>query len=112
MQVADGPWYVDLGIIAAAIMSLATIWRLVVGPVIHGVWAAVRAAPQITVALEELCIILQGDVLGKLDEIQAAFTAHVSEAEARDERLDSHAALLKDHGVRLVKLEQGDGGRK
>lgn len=95
-------WYVTLAIIASALASLGIVWRVAIHPTLSAIWAAIKAAPQIPIILDDLREILRSDVLNKLEGIQMAATR-------LEERTGSHEKRLDDHETRITKIEKWKG---
>lgn len=102
----SGPWWMDLAAFATALTAAGVVWRMVIWPFLRAVWMAIRAAPQIPIILDEMKVILQSDVLEKLEEMKATFTTHEVEAAKRDNRLDYHTNQLENHEIRITRLER------
>ena len=99
----DTPWYLLLGIIATVLTSLTVMWRLLIFPMLTAIWAAIKAAPQIPIILDDLRDILRSDVLGKLEAMQ------ISGAKL-EERLDNHDIRIADHEIRISRQEKKEEG--
>jgi hypothetical protein len=96
----------DLAAWAGIFISCAAIWRLAVWPGLRAIWAAILAAPKIADGTRELVQLIEGDVMGKLEEMNQSFTEHESKATVRDQRLDAHTLQLENHELRITQLEK------
>lgn len=104
----EGPWWTDLSALAVALTAAGVVWRMAVWPFFRGIWAAVRAAPQIPVILAEIEELLRSNVIDKLEAIDTHMSGHAVEALARDNLLSQHTAQLDDHEMRIVQIERRD----
>ena len=94
LDVTQGTWAVDLAAWTGVLVFFATLWRLVLRPI-------VQMVSRLVTGVERLNDLLEGDVLTKLDAGAHAIVDHAV-------RIDEHAARLDDHHVRITKLEGTD----
>jgi len=98
MNISEGAWYVDLGIIAGVLTSFGIIWRMALWPGLKTFWLAITAAPRIADGIGKVVDLIEGDVLNELTGVRSNLEAHIVEAGIRDEK-------LAEHEQRLGKLE-------
>lgn len=99
LNVSDGAWYVDLGVLAGILTSLAVIWRVVLWPGLKAFWAAIVAAPKIAEGVGRVVELVEGDVLSELNDVKVTLRTHITEADNRDIK-------ISEHEQRLGKLEE------
>lgn len=108
-------WYVTLGIIAGSLASVGVIWKIAVYPILHAIWLAIKAAPQIPLILDDLKEILQSDIVSKLDSVvleqervRVQLDATLPPLEKIRADVSQHELRLSDHELRINKLEKED----
>ncbi|CAB4166900.1 hypothetical protein UFOVP1383_42 [uncultured Caudovirales phage] len=98
-NLTEGPWYVDLGALAGALAAASAIWKLALVPFLRGIWAAIKAAPQLADGVQDLVkLLVEGNILERLEEGSRRFAGI-------DLRLD-------DHDTRLEELEAARAARR
>lgn len=109
----ETPWYVELGILAGALISAATIWKLGIVPGARALWgglravaAAILAAPQIVAGIEKLNQLVEGDVIERLDAGAARFNEQEARIGDHDVRLGRHESRLDGHDAAIAALHE------
>lgn len=107
MDLTSGPWWVDLSALAAVLVAMGTIWRMLFWPILRALWATMQAIPKIPIYLENIQRILESNVLEKLDEAKVGIIHNTEQLGQQLTRIDSHTIQLESHELRLGKLEKG-----
>ncbi len=98
-------WYIELGIAAGALTAASIIWQKAVRPISRVIWAALISAPQIAIGIEEIKLLVEGDVLTRLDAGAKRFDDLEGKMDAHGKRLDGHdealAALYEAIGTNM-----------
>lgn len=114
-DITAGEWPLDLVAWAGAVTAFGIIWQRVLVPIRRGLWSAIIAAPKIADGVGDVVRLIEGDVLGKLEEIKVESAVHAEQSKARDGRINLHTITLEDHELRLGKVEEAifgePGGR-
>ncbi len=90
--------------------ALGVIWKKGGEAVVHGIWAAILAAPEIPTALNNLGEVLRTDVVEELQQInQRALLVDNTIAE-HTERIEQHGHRINELDGRVGALEEAGAG--
>lgn len=108
----EGPWYVQLSVLLGLVITLSTVLRLVIWPILKRFWQAIIAAPKLAENVGRLVELLEIDILHKVEvlEIKTELAeAHIgsldSKVSAITARLDAHDKRADAYEMRTNLIE-------
>ena len=70
----EGPWWIDLGAVAATVTAMGIIWKMLLWPGMKTTWRAIIAAPQLAAGVGRLVEILETDILHRVETLELDLT--------------------------------------
>lgn len=92
----EGPWWIDLGALAATVTAAGIILRMIILPGLKTIWRAVVSAPQIAAGVGRLIELLEFDLLSKVEQLEKELIAKIDKLEVE----------IKEIKKKLIDLEQ------
>lgn len=104
-MITSQPWYIDLTALAAGILGLVTIIKLIIWPGLKAIGKAIVAAPRIAEGVGRLVELLETDLLTRVETIETLQKHTLDRIDTSTAAISGHTARLDEHKIRLDTYE-------